>query len=74
MIFGLLASANADVFATIERTNGKKKMNGRRIFELLQFIVGGDSPGAADHFELQSVFIVFPVHDPIGFFARQTVD
>ena len=23
---------------------------------------------------LQSVFIVFPVHDPIGFFARQTVD
>jgi hypothetical protein len=49
-------------------------MNGRRIFELLQFIGGGDSPGAADHFELQSVFIVFPVHDPIGFFARQKVD
>ena len=50
MMFGLLASANADVFAMIERTNGKKKMNGRRIFELLQFIGGGDCPGAADHF------------------------
>ena len=53
MMFGLLASANADVFAMIERTNGEKKMNGRRIFELLQFIVGGDCPGAADHFAAQ---------------------
>ena len=49
-------------------------MNDRRIFELLQFIVGGDCPGAADHFELQFVFIVFPVPDPIVFFARQKVD
>jgi hypothetical protein len=40
-MFGLLASANADAFATIDRANGKKKMNDRRIFELLQFICGG---------------------------------
>ena len=74
MIFGLLVSANADVFAQTERTNGKKKINGRRIFELLQFIVGGDCPGAADNFELQSVFNLFSVHKPIDFFAGKKVD
>jgi hypothetical protein len=50
----LLASANADVLAMIERTSGKKKMNGRRILELLQFMAGGDCPGAADHFAAQT--------------------
>ena len=89
MTFGFLASANADEFAMSENANGKKKMNGRRIFELLQFIGGGDCPGAADHFAgrvhrlpttptgclpLQSAFIVFPVHDPINFFASQKAD
>jgi hypothetical protein len=36
-------------------------------------IVGSGCPVVADHFELQSDFIVFPVHESIGFFVRQTV-
>ncbi len=44
MMLGLLAPANADAFAINERTNSKKKVNGRRIFELLQIIGGATAP------------------------------